>query len=358
MADCSTAPPPWPAALVGAACRCELLDAGPGRRAAWRPHYDAPEPAGTGRFVRPAACRRRRLAALLLTDVSLAAAALRWRYGSQRAAVAAAEPLRAVRERRAERKPALFLDVGAPVAAPAPLPGPRAWSSRRRSARCLLRRRRRPRIPPAPVEERAADAVAAKDEKPERAPVVLKQVKTAKARPAAAGTDYVFPPLESLDEPKTRVKKIAADTEANIAILENTLAQFRIEGEAVEIADGPTVTRYEIPSRRRDEPDCRRAPRVERGLGELLGERLGVGAGLPRLGVGGSRMFSDVGQRQVARQRPAERRVPEDRAAGQGAGSATWRWTWLSGGTSIRTSPQTSAVHDRRRSAARPFSSR
>ena len=36
----------------------------------------------------------------------------------------------------------------------------------------------------------------------------------------------------------------------------------------------------------------------------------------------------------------------------------TWRWTWLSGGTSMRTSPQTWAVHDRRRSAARPFSSR
>src|SRR4029079_10642404 len=36
------------------------------------------------------------------------------------------------------------------------------------------------------------------------------------------------------------------DTQASSAVLENTLRQCRIEAQVVEIADGPTVTRYEI----------------------------------------------------------------------------------------------------------------
>jgi S-DNA-T family DNA segregation ATPase FtsK/SpoIIIE len=58
--------------------------------------------------------------------------------------------------------------------------------------------------------------------------------------------DYVLPPLDLLDPPQPRPKRIAADTEANIEILESTLGQFRIEAQVVEIADGPSVTRYEI----------------------------------------------------------------------------------------------------------------
>src|SRR5207237_7010013 len=56
----------------------------------------------------------------------------------------------------------------------------------------------------------------------------------------------VFPPLDLLDTPRSRPKKTAAENEANIGILESTLAQFKIEAQVVEIADGPTVTRYEI----------------------------------------------------------------------------------------------------------------
>ncbi|MFL6693637.1 MAG: DNA translocase FtsK, partial [Ramlibacter sp.] len=37
-----------------------------------------------------------------------------------------------------------------------------------------------------------------------------------------------------------------AEVQENIAILENTLRQVRIEAQVVEVADGPTVTRYEI----------------------------------------------------------------------------------------------------------------
>ena len=46
-----------------------------------------------------------------------------------------------------------------------------------------------------------------------------------------------------------------------------------------------TVARTSPRTRPEDEPDRRLAPGVERGLDELLGERLGVGAALPRLGV-------------------------------------------------------------------------
>jgi S-DNA-T family DNA segregation ATPase FtsK/SpoIIIE len=65
------------------------------------------------------------------------------------------------------------------------------------------------------------------------------------SRPADAG-DYVMPAMDLLDSPSARPKKTNTDTEAHIAILENTLGQFRIQAQVVEIADGPSVTRYEI----------------------------------------------------------------------------------------------------------------
>jgi S-DNA-T family DNA segregation ATPase FtsK/SpoIIIE len=66
------------------------------------------------------------------------------------------------------------------------------------------------------------------------------------ARAPITGEGYVMPPLDLLETPVPRPKRVAQDTEANIAILVNTLAQFRIQAEVVEIADGPSVTRYEI----------------------------------------------------------------------------------------------------------------
>ncbi|MBM3459227.1 MAG: DNA translocase FtsK [Armatimonadetes bacterium] len=68
----------------------------------------------------------------------------------------------------------------------------------------------------------------------------------AASQPLPAADDYVFPPVTLLDLPQPRPKKAQAEAEANISILENTLAQFRIQAQVVEIADGPTVTRYEI----------------------------------------------------------------------------------------------------------------
>lgn len=62
---------------------------------------------------------------------------------------------------------------------------------------------------------------------------------------AGANGTFTLPPLEILDPAAARPKR-TDDTQTNIDILVSTLGQFRIEAEVVEIADGPSVTRYEV----------------------------------------------------------------------------------------------------------------
>lgn len=196
-------------------------------------------------------------ALLLLTDVTLAAAAGRVRDRSRRAASVAAAPWRAHRERRQREREALFLDLDEEAECEVDVTPVRfttldkaALPDRDDRSGPFVTTPAEPSAPPpasqplAPpiVEERAS----AREEK-RRAPVAAAPPKARPRSPVPEGSgDYVPPPLDLLDAPKARVKKIAADTEANIAILENTLAQFKIQAQVVEIADGPTVTRYEI----------------------------------------------------------------------------------------------------------------
>jgi DNA segregation ATPase FtsK/SpoIIIE, S-DNA-T family len=63
---------------------------------------------------------------------------------------------------------------------------------------------------------------------------------------AGPAADFSLPPVELLDAPASRPKRPNTEAEANIEILESTLAQFRIQAQVVEIADGPSITRYEI----------------------------------------------------------------------------------------------------------------
>jgi S-DNA-T family DNA segregation ATPase FtsK/SpoIIIE len=59
--------------------------------------------------------------------------------------------------------------------------------------------------------------------------------------------EYTLPSSELLDPPAPASPRHAsAEADANIAILESTLRDFNIEAQVVEIADGPTITRYEI----------------------------------------------------------------------------------------------------------------
>ena len=57
---------------------------------------------------------------------------------------------------------------------------------------------------------------------------------------------YQLPPLALLTEPPAKAARCKAEMQENIETLEGTLGQFGIEADVVEVATGPTVTRYEI----------------------------------------------------------------------------------------------------------------
>lgn len=57
---------------------------------------------------------------------------------------------------------------------------------------------------------------------------------------------YKLPPLTLLQEPFARPKRTAQEMQRNIETLESTLEEFGIDANVVEVATGPTITRYEI----------------------------------------------------------------------------------------------------------------
>lgn len=57
---------------------------------------------------------------------------------------------------------------------------------------------------------------------------------------------YQLPPLSLLAEPAVKSARSKQEMQRNIEILEGTLEQFGIDANVVEVANGPTVTRYEI----------------------------------------------------------------------------------------------------------------
>lgn len=57
---------------------------------------------------------------------------------------------------------------------------------------------------------------------------------------------YELPPINLLAEALLNPKRAQAEMQKNIETLEGTLEQFGIEATVVEVANGPTVTRYEI----------------------------------------------------------------------------------------------------------------
>ncbi|MCS7190235.1 MAG: DNA translocase FtsK, partial [Fimbriimonadales bacterium] len=92
---------------------------------------------------------------------------------------------------------------------------------------------------PAPVVSASvpAEAKSAEPREPQR--------KEALPVPAASG-NYTLPPLSLLKEPPSPPKRNQAEIKEKIAKLEETLQDFGIEANVVEVAHGPTVTRYEI----------------------------------------------------------------------------------------------------------------
>ncbi len=57
---------------------------------------------------------------------------------------------------------------------------------------------------------------------------------------------YKLPPLSLLAPPHARPKRSPQEMSQNIQILETTLEEFGIDANVVEVATGPTITRYEI----------------------------------------------------------------------------------------------------------------
>lgn len=57
---------------------------------------------------------------------------------------------------------------------------------------------------------------------------------------------YQLPPINTLSEPVEKPKRTAQEMQRNIETIEGTLEQFGIDANVVEVATGPTITRYEI----------------------------------------------------------------------------------------------------------------
>jgi S-DNA-T family DNA segregation ATPase FtsK/SpoIIIE len=57
---------------------------------------------------------------------------------------------------------------------------------------------------------------------------------------------YQLPPIDLLQKPADRPKRTPQEMQRNIETIEGTLEQFGIDANVVEVATGPTITRYEI----------------------------------------------------------------------------------------------------------------
>lgn len=101
------------------------------------------------------------------------------------------------------------------------------------------------------LEGSVAEQPEAPEEKPLRRhglrqdPEPTKQVELA-VDPPAPRDGYQLPPLSLLVEPGGKSKRDPKEIQRNIEVLEDTLEQFNIEANVVEVAHGPTITRYEV----------------------------------------------------------------------------------------------------------------
>jgi len=64
--------------------------------------------------------------------------------------------------------------------------------------------------------------------------------------PAEPEAEFRLPPLSLLAEPQPPPGRVEAELRENVEVVEGTLEEFGVHADVVEIAHGPTVTRYEI----------------------------------------------------------------------------------------------------------------
>jgi S-DNA-T family DNA segregation ATPase FtsK/SpoIIIE len=109
-----------------------------------------------------------------------------------------------------------------------PLPRPPLESSTQTSTR---EPERKSEVPPA--TERSATPAA-------------RETRSLPTPPPASEGHYTLPPISLLREPAPPPKRTQAELKEKIEVLERTLEDFGIGANVVEVAHGPTVTRYEI----------------------------------------------------------------------------------------------------------------
>ena len=179
---------------------------------------------------------------ILMVDVPIRDMIARAQKGASDAGKKAKSTVAAVVQKRAEGRPAKELNYDAPA---------------------FLNKAKRIKEPE-PAEEPPFDARAAAEAeavvvapKPEPAkpptrrlaPVAKEKIEEAPALPLdlpVPKEGYQLPPITLLAERKPGQERSPSEIQRNIETLESTLEEFGIESTVVEVAAGPTVTRYEI----------------------------------------------------------------------------------------------------------------
>jgi S-DNA-T family DNA segregation ATPase FtsK/SpoIIIE len=150
-----------------------------------------------------------------------------------------------------------LLAWGAVLIIPAPLRGLVSWSKDG-----LLALRNRARRRDSKVRPLRAQAVVRAEQRPVPAGPASEPMQERRAKPAPIFRDtaqsggatlpgmekegYDLPPMALLAEPPPKPKRATSEMQQNIETLESTLEEFGIEANVVEVANGPTVTRYEV----------------------------------------------------------------------------------------------------------------
>jgi S-DNA-T family DNA segregation ATPase FtsK/SpoIIIE len=157
-----------------------------------------------------------------------------------------------------------LMAAGAILIIPAPLGSLVGWAKeqltemrdRRRTTRVANPRPLRNSHAAVQVEERPERADRARptaEQEPEklrtRSAPIIRETQHFSAETMSGPTPkegYQLPPINILAEAAQKPKRNAVEMQENIETLESTLEEFGIDANVVEVATGPTVTRYEI----------------------------------------------------------------------------------------------------------------
>ncbi len=145
---------------------------------------------------------------------------------------------------------------GAVYIIPAPLRGLGVWVKESYQALRNRAKRRSAKVRPiraqavVRAEQRAVsggEAEAVQPYRPRPVPLIRDTTRHGgETLPGLAKEGYELPPLNLLAEPPAKPKRTGSEMQHNIETLESTLEEFGIEANVVEVANGPTVTRYEV----------------------------------------------------------------------------------------------------------------